>query len=179
MASPVALVLMGVAGSGKSTVMAELARRLGWPTLEGDELHPPANVRRMAAGIPLTDKDRRPWLAAIHARLAAAAAAGEPLIATCSALRRPYRDVLRGGLPGLVFVHLDAPRPVLEARLRGRSGHFAPATLLASQLRTLEPLEPMVGEPGFVVEAKGEPSAVASDILARLGLLSAADRGRG
>ena len=170
---------MGVAGSGKSTVMAELSRRLGWRSLEGDELHPPANVARMAAGIALTDEDRRPWLAAIRAWLVEAAAAGEPVIATCSALRRTYRDDLRRDLPGLVFVQLDVPRATLEGRLSERRGHFVTATLLDSQLDTLEPLDPLGGEPGIFVDASGEPSDVASDIAARLGHLLAPDRARG
>ena len=157
---------MGVAGSGKSTLMAELAERLGWQTLEGDELHPPANVTRMSAGIPLTDEDRRPWLAAIHARLREAAAAGEPTIVTCSALRRTYRDVLREDLPGMVFVHLEVPRAVLEARIRDRTGHFVPPELLDSQLATLEPLGE--GERGFVVDAARPTGVVAAEILERL-----------
>jgi gluconokinase len=170
---------MGVAGSGKSTVMAELAGLLGWRTLEGDDLHPPSNRARMAAGTPLTDADRRPWLAAIHAWLRDAAERGEPVIATCSALRRRYRDALRPDVPGLVFVQLDAPRLVLEARLAARTGHFVSPALLASQLATLEPLAPLAGEPDLVVDATRAPYLIASEIVARLGPLLAPDRGRG
>ena len=164
---------MGVAGSGKSTVMAELAERLGWRTLEGDDLHPPANVARMAAGIPLTDEDRWPWLEAIHARLRGAAAAGGPVIVTCSALRRAYRDVLRRDLPGVVFVHLYVPRAGLEARMRDRMGHFMPPDLMDSQLAILEPLAE--GERGFVVVATRPPSVISSEILERLGPVSGMD----
>jgi gluconokinase len=170
---------MGVAGSGKSTVMAELSRLLGWRSLEGDDLHSPANRARMAAGIPLTDADRAPWLAAVHAWLGEAAARGEPVLATCSALRRRYRDILREDLPGLVFVHLDAPRELLEARLRERTGHFVRATLLDSQLATLEPLAAADGERGFVVDALGAPGDIAAEIVARLGRALAPDRGSG
>jgi gluconokinase len=158
---------MGVAGSGKSTLMAELAQLLGWPTLEGDSLHPAANVARMAAGVPLTDLDRKPWLAAVHAWLRRAAVARRPVIVTCSALRRRYRQALREGVPGVVFVHLDAPRAVLEARMRDRTGHFMPPQLLDSQLETLEPLH---AEPGFVVDATRSPAAVADEVVERLGL---------
>ena len=160
---------MGVAGAGKSTVMAELARHLGWRTLEGDDLHPPASRARLAAGTPLTDADRAPWLAAIQAWLRDAAGRSEPVLATCSALRRRYRDVLRAGLPGLVFIHLEAPRPVLERRLRERTGHFVPPTLLESQLATLEPLLPLQGEPGFAVDATRAPAEIAREIAVRLG----------
>jgi carbohydrate kinase (thermoresistant glucokinase family) len=102
---------MGVAGAGKSTVMAELAGRLGWRTLEGDAIHPPANVAKMAAGRPLTDEDRMPWLAAIAAWIGRLAEAGEPSIVTCSALRRRYRDVLRAAGGGVIFVHLGSAEP--------------------------------------------------------------------
>src|SRR5262245_49001013 len=104
------LVLMGVAGSGKSSVMAELAARLGWPALEGDDLHPPRNVAKMAAGTPLTDDDRGPWLEAVAAWIGEREAQGQSSIVTCSALRRSYRDVLRRGHPWVWFVHLDIPR---------------------------------------------------------------------
>jgi gluconokinase len=158
---------MGVAGAGKTTIMAELAGRLGWRTLEGDAIHPPGNVAKMAAGRPLTDEDREPWLAAIAAWIGRVAEAGEPSIVTCSALRRHYRDVLRaGGGWGVMFVHLVAPAEVLATRMAGRAGHFMPPELLASQIELLEPL---AGEPGFSVDATRPPAAIADEILERLG----------
>src|SRR5512133_831250 len=134
------LVVMGVAGSGKSSLMAALVERLAWPALEGDTLHSPANVSKMAAGIALTDDDRQPWLEAIAAWIGAREAARESSIVTCSALRRDYRDLLRRGHPWVWFVHLVAPADVLDARLERRVGHYMPASMLASQLATLEPL---------------------------------------
>lgn len=157
---------MGVAGAGKSTVMAELSGRLGWRTLEGDALHPPGNVAKMAAGRPLTDEDREPWLAAIAAWIGRAAEAGAPSIVACSALRRRYRDVLRAGGAGVIFVHLGAPADVLARRMAGRAGHFMPRDLLASQLELLEPL---ADEPGFSVDARRPPAAIAEEILEHLG----------
>jgi gluconokinase len=133
------VVVMGVSGCGKSTVGEALAARLRWRYLEGDQLHPPENVARMAAGTPLTDADRAGWLAKIAAELSAAAARGEGLVVTCSALKRSYRDVLRAGDPALRFVFLHGPRELLEARLRERRGHYMPPSLLQSQLQTLEP----------------------------------------
>jgi carbohydrate kinase (thermoresistant glucokinase family) len=157
---------MGVAGAGKSTVMAELASRLGWRTLEGDDLHPPGNVAKMAAGRPLTDEDREPWLAAIAAWIGRAAAAAAPSIVACSALRRRYRDVLGAAGGGVIFVHLVAPAEVLATRMAGRAGHFMPPDLLASQLDLLEPL---ADETGFSLDATRPPAAIADEILERLG----------
>ncbi len=127
------LAVMGVSGSGKSTLARALADELGWDLLEGDDLHPAANIVVMASGHPLTDADRAPWLAAIVAALDAAQA---PLVLTCSALKRRYRDVLRR--PGLHFIFLDGTRQQLAERLAARSGHFMPAALLDSQLADLE-----------------------------------------
>jgi gluconokinase len=160
------LVLIGVAGAGKSTIMTELASRLGWRMLEGDDLHPPANVAKMAAGRPLTDEDRAPWLASIAAWIGRAAEAGEPSIVACSALRRRYRDVLRAAGGGVIFVHLVAPAEVLATRMAGRAGHFMPPDLLASQLDLLEPLS---DETGFSVDATRPSAAIADEILERLG----------
>lgn len=129
-------VLMGVAGSGKSTVGALVAARLGWPFQEGDLLHPAANVAKMAAGQPLTDEDRQPWLARVREWIAA----HQDGVITCSALKRSYRDVLRD--PHVVFAYLAATREELLARLTTRTGHFMPATLLDSQLADLELPEP-------------------------------------
>lgn len=137
---PLVIVLMGVAGSGKSTVGPLLARRLGWDFCEGDLLHPPGNVAKMAAGQPLTDDDRRPWLARVRAWIDQQLAAGRDGVITCSALRRSYRDVLRD--PRVVFVHLSGNRDLLVARLSSRRGHFMPVSLLDSQLANLEPPAP-------------------------------------
>ena len=162
------LVVMGVAGSGKSSLMAALVERLGWPALEGDTLHSPANVSKMAAGIALTDDDRQPWLEAIAAWIGAREAARESSIVTCSALRRDYRDLLRHGHPWVWFVHLVAPADVLDARLESRVGHYMPASMLASQLATLEPLGP--DEPGTVIEAAAPPLQLADELIERLRL---------
>jgi len=157
---------MGVAGAGKSTILAKLAHRLGWRTLEGDALHPAANVAKMAAGVPLTDEDRAPWLDAIAAWIRATAATGEPSIVACSALRRRYRDVLRTSGARVVVVQLVAPPQVLARRMAARPAHFMPPGLLASQLATLEPLD--ADEVGFGVDATGSPSAIAEEILDRV-----------
>jgi len=157
------LILMGVAGSGKSSVMAALVARLGWPALEGDLLHPPANVAKMAAGIPLTDADRGPWLAAIGRWIDEREAARASSLVTCSALRRSYRDTLRRGRPSVWFVHLTAPRDVLAARMTHREGHFMPASLLDSQLATLEDLQP--DELGLAVEATETPDDIVGRFL--------------
>jgi gluconokinase len=162
---------MGVAGVGKSSLMAALSERLGWPTLEGDSLHPPENVAKMAAGVPLTDADRLPWLAAIARWIGEREAERSSSIVTCSALRRSYRELLRRGHPSVWFVHLVAPRETLEARIGGREGHYMPASMLASQLATLEPLER--GEPGSTIDATPEQSTVADQIIEALRL----DRG--
>lgn len=154
---------MGVAGSGKSSVMAALAERLGWPTLEGDEVHPPGNIEKMAAGIPLTDEDRRPWLEAIAAWIGDRERARESSLVACSALRRRYRDVLRRGHPWVWFVHLDVPGDELRARLTSRAGHFMPVTMLDSQLAALEPLAR--DEPGTTIEADGPPEEIAGRII--------------
>jgi gluconokinase len=135
------VVVMGVSGSGKSTLGKALADRLGWPFLEGDDLHPASNRAKMAAGRPLDDADRRPWLDAIAAWMGRRAAEGDGVVA-CSALKRAYRDRLAAAAPEVLFVWLDGPREVLADRLHRRTGHFVPASLLDSQLQTLEPPGP-------------------------------------
>jgi gluconokinase len=130
------LVIMGVAGSGKSTLAAELSRRLRCDFAEGDALHSPANVAKMAAGKPLTDADRVPWLVSVEAWVAEHTASRRPGVITCSALKRRYRDVLRD--EHVRFVFLDVPREELQRRLTGRPGHFMPPALLDSQLADLE-----------------------------------------
>ncbi|WP_247046303.1 gluconokinase [Arthrobacter rhizosphaerae] len=145
------IVVMGVCGCGKTTIGGLVAQQLGMPFLDGDSLHPMENVAKMAAGTPLTDEDRWPWLAVIGSELAAAGPRG--LVLACSALKRSYRDAIRANAPQTVFLHLDGSREVLSQRLEGRSGHFMPPTLLDSQLATLEPLEG--DEAGIVVDIAG------------------------
>lgn len=162
------LVVMGVSGSGKTTVATRLAELLGRPFAEADDMHPPANVTKMAAGTPLTDDDRGPWLRTVRDWLTAQAEQGRSAVVTCSALRRPYRDVLREAAGGVRFVHLDGDPEVIAARMRERKGHFMPPSLLRSQLDTLEPLEP--GEDGVRVPIEGTPDDIATEALRRLGL---------
>lgn len=133
------VVVMGVSGSGKSTIGALVADAMNIPFLDGDSLHPLANIHKMAEGTPLTDEDRWPWLGIVGDELAGASAKG--MVIACSALKRAYRDVIRAKAPGTIFLHLDGSIEVLSARLEGRSGHFMPPSLLASQLAALEPLE--------------------------------------
>ncbi|SEB35716.1 gluconate kinase, SKI family [Paramicrobacterium humi] len=144
------VVIMGVSGSGKSTIGALIARDFGVPFIDGDSLHSAENVAKMAAGTPLTDDDRWPWLAEVGRVLHAAGENGTGLVVACSALRRSYRDAILESAPHAVFVHLNGTREVLASRMMGRSDHFMPATLLDSQLATLEPLES--DEPGAVVD---------------------------
>ncbi|WGL51532.1 gluconokinase [Nocardioides sp. BP30] len=133
------LVVMGVSGSGKSTVGAALAQRLRVPFADADDFHPQANIDKMSAGIPLDDHDRGPWLDAIGEWLAAHPAGG---VMSCSALKRSYRDRLRHHARDVAFLHLAGTPEVLARRMAGRPGHFMPPSLLSSQLHTLEPLQP-------------------------------------
>ncbi len=148
------LVVMGVSGSGKTTIAKALAERLGWPYQEGDDLHPAANVAKMHAGIPLDDADRAPWLAAIAAWIDARLTAGEPGVVTCSALKHDYREVLIGDRRHVRLVYLHADKLVIARRLADRKGHFMPPTLLDSQLATLQ--EPTPDEHPLTVEVAGE-----------------------
>lgn len=132
------VVVMGVASAGKTRVAKLIEKRAGWRRIEGDDLHPEANREKMSAGTPLTDEDRWPWLDAIGSELAKAAAEGASLVVTCSALKRGYRDRLRSHCPELRFLHLHGPKTLLQQRMSGRKGHFMPASLLPSQLATLE-----------------------------------------
>jgi gluconokinase len=163
-----ALVVMGVSGSGKSTVGKLLAERLGWDFAEADDFHPEANVAKMSAGVALTDSDRWPWLRAIAAWMSERSAAGVDVVVTCSALRRVYRDVLREAGSVVRFVHVAGDRELIAERMASRSGHFMPATLLASQLATLEPLED--DEDGVVVDLALPPAQIVDQALQRLGL---------
>jgi gluconokinase len=168
---PTVLVVMGVSGTGKSTVAEVLARRLGWPIEEGDDLHPPGNVAKMTAGQPLTDGDRWPWLNRVGNWIRSRTASGEPGIITCSALRRAYRDRLRG--PGVAFVQLDGSRDEIAGQMSRRAEHFMPLSLLDSQLATLEPLAD--DEAGIVVSVAQQLDDEIEEILRRLGLSAAAD----
>ncbi|OLB77524.1 MAG: hypothetical protein AUI14_15815 [Actinobacteria bacterium 13_2_20CM_2_71_6] len=158
---------MGVSGSGKTTVGAMLAGRLQWKYAEADAFHPAANIEKMAAGHPLTDEDRMPWLAAIGEWIDAAVAAGEPAVVTCSALKRAYRDQLHAGRPEVQMVYLRGSRDLIATRLAARQGHFFTAAMLDSQLAALE--EPTAGEGALVVSIEGTPEEIVEDILARLG----------
>ncbi len=160
------LVVMGVSGSGKTTVAVALADRLGWRFKEGDSLHPAANIAKMHSGQPLDDDDRWPWLDYVAAWIDARRAAGEPGIITCSALRRVYRDRIIGGRDGVRLVFLHAPRDVLATRLGSRQGHFMPASLLDSQLATLE--EPGADEHPIRADVTGPTDGVVDAIVAGL-----------
>jgi len=160
------VVLMGVSGAGKSRVMDLLATHRELAQVEGDTFHPAANIQAMREGIPLTDRDRRPWLRSVAHWIGARERESVDAVVTCSALRREYRDRLRDGHPSIRFVHLTAPPAVLERRLAARAGHYMPASLLSSQLETLERLQP--DEPGFEVDADRKPSIIASEIIDRV-----------
>ena len=160
------IVVMGVSGVGKSTVGALLARRLGVPFTDGDDLHPSANVEKMESGVPLDDDDRRPWLERVGATLAEATTDGTGLVVACSALKRAYRDMIRARAPQVRFVHLEGTREVLAARTEERTGHFMPTSLLDSQLATLEALGP--DEPGIVVDIDRPVGEIVSDAVSRL-----------
>lgn len=167
-ASTVTLVVMGVSGVGKTTVAAGLVRRTGAVFVEGDDLHPARNRELMAAGSPLTDTDRWPWLRRVAGWIGEQEAAGWDAVLTCSALRRIYRDLLRDGHHSVRFVHLLASEELLRDRLTHRRGHYMPATLLDSQLATLEPLEP--DERGIAIPSDGDPETVVDQALVGLGL---------
>jgi beta-N-acetylhexosaminidase len=164
------IIVMGVSGCGKTTIGDLVARELGVPFLDGDSLHPVENVAKMAAGTPLTDEDRWPWLATVGAELATAGNGG--LVLACSALRRSYRDAIRDQAPDTVFLHLHGSKEVLKARTEGRSGHFMPPALLESQLATLEPLE--ADEPGVVVDIAAPVTQVVTEALAGIAAVAGA-----
>jgi gluconokinase len=159
-------VIMGVSGSGKSLIGGLLAQRLDVAFVEGDDLHPPDNVKRMKAGIPLTDDDRRGWLTAIAARLREASRAGIGLVVSCSALKRGYRDLLRSvGDANVRFVYLAGSRALIAERMANRRGHFMPPSLLESQLATLE--EPSPDERAWVCDIREAPDAIVADLVRR------------
>ncbi|MDQ0675209.1 gluconokinase [Pseudarthrobacter siccitolerans] len=158
------IVVMGVCGAGKSTVGEALAQRLGARFVDSDSLHPQANVDKMAAGIPLTDEDRWPWLALVGGELSATHPQG--IIVACSALKRAYRDAIRAKAPVTIFVQLNVELSVLQSRLNQRPGHFMPPSLLGSQLETLQPLE--ADEAGITVTTSEGIAETVNRILPRL-----------
>jgi gluconokinase len=160
---PAAIVVMGVSGSGKSTVGDALAKRLGWLYEDGDKFHPASNVAKMSAGQPLTDEDRWPWLRAIAAEIDRLIAAGERAVIACSALRRAYRDVLVHGRGDVRIVYLSGTQALIADRLNHRKGHFMPPGLLASQFRTLEP--PAADERAVTISIDASVETVVDDIL--------------
>ena len=160
------IVVMGVAGSGKSTIAAGLAEKLGVDFIEGDGLHPQANINKMASGLPLTDDDRWPWLEAIGERIDAERVAGMGVVVSCSALRQVYRECLRKKVNGRVqFILLDGPRDLISKRMLGRKGHFMPAALLDSQFATLE--EPGPDETPIVVSVDADPDTIVATVLTK------------
>ncbi len=160
------LIVMGVSGSGKSTIGRLLADRLERPFVDADDLHPIANKDKMAAGVPLDDADRRPWLWELASYIAAAEASGEPLVMACSALKRAYRSVLVARTPSTVFLHLVGGRDTIALRQARRDHEFMPASLLASQFAALEPLQ--ADELGIVLDVAGEPADIVEDAVRRI-----------
>lgn len=158
------LVIMGVSGAGKSTVAEAVAERIGGRYIDADDLHPAANKAKMHAGQPLTDEDRAPWLDAVGRTMAEVTRAGDVPVMACSALKRAYRLRILAEEPAAVFVLLDVSRPELERRMHARQGHFMPASLLDSQLATLEPLG--ADEPGVTIEVAAAQHDVAERVLA-------------
>jgi gluconokinase len=164
--TPCALIVMGVSGSGKSTVGKALAQRLGLRFEDGDKFHPASNVAKMHAGIPLTDDDRWPWLRAIADEIDRSCEAGKPVVIACSALKRAYRDVLVHGRGDVRIVYLRGDQPLIARRLALRKGHFMPPGLLTSQFQTLEPPD---NEQGVVtVSIDAAVDAIVDDVVHQL-----------
>jgi carbohydrate kinase (thermoresistant glucokinase family) len=161
-----ALIIMGVSGSGKSTVGEALAKRLGWRFEDGDSFHPPSNVAKMKAGHPLDDADRKPWLEAIAAEIERVAAKRQRVIIACSALKRAYRDILVGGRHDVLIIFLDGSEQLIASRLRQRKGHFMPPGLLASQFEALE--EPSTDEHVLSVSIDADVGTIVDEIVRNL-----------
>jgi gluconokinase len=161
-----AIIVMGVSGSGKSTIAAALARQIGFDCEDGDAYHPASNVEKMRAGIPLTDDDRWPWLKAIADEIDRRAAAGHPIVVSCSALKRAYRDVLVHGRSDVQLVYLKGTRDLIAERLAQRKGHFMPPSLLDSQLATIE--EPTPNEMVVIVAIDAPVNQIVAAIVHRL-----------
>jgi gluconokinase len=159
-------VVMGVAGCGKSLIGAALAHSLEVDFVEGDDFHSARNIKRMASGTPLTDKDREAWLRAIAKRIQKAKKTGTGLVVACSALKRSYRDVLRSAAPDVRLIFLNGPRELIAQRLASRGGHFMPPSLLDSQFATLE--EPSPDENAWVCDITKSPEELIADIAARI-----------
>jgi gluconokinase len=164
--APAALIVMGVSGSGKSTIAEALAARLGWSFEDGDRFHPASNVAKMSAGQPLTDDDRWPWLRAIADEIDRVIAAGGHIVVACSALKRTYRDVLVHGRHDIRIVYLDGSRALVAERLAARKGHFMPPGLLDSQFATLQ--APAADENPISVPIDANVEAIVDDIAGRL-----------
>jgi gluconokinase len=164
--TPCALIVMGVSGSGKSTVGEALAQRLGWRFEDGDKFHPASNVAKMHAGVPLTDDDRWPWLKAIADEIDRACAAGAPAIIACSALKRAYRDVLVHERNDVRIVYLRGDQALIARRLALRKGHFMPPGLLTSQFQTLQP--PTDDESAIAVSIDAPVGTIVDDIVRQL-----------
>jgi len=173
---PCALVVMGVSGSGKSTIADKLAERLSWKYEDGDKFHPLSNVAKMSAGQPLTDEDRWPWLQAIADEIDRVCKARERAVIACSALKRVYRDILVHGRNDVRIIFLEGTQEVIAARLNLRKGHFMPPGLLASQFKTLEP--PGTDENPVTVSIDASVDAIVDDIVRQLGLSPANAKGR-
>jgi gluconokinase len=167
--TPCALVVMGVSGSGKSTISESLARRLGWRYEDGDRFHPPSNVAKMSAGQPLTDEDRWPWLQAIADEIDRLSASGQRAVIACSALKRAYRKILVHGRDDIRIVFLDGAQDLIAGRLAARKGHFMPPDLLASQFRTLE--RPGTNERPITVSIDAPVERIVDDIVSQLNLV--------
>jgi gluconokinase len=161
---PNVIVVMGVSGCGKTTVAEKLAERLGWQLAEADMFHSPANVEKMLSGIPLTDEDRWPWLAAIAKWIDAARASGKPGVVTCSALKRRYRDIIVGDRPDVRLVYLKGDYDLIAGRLATRTHHYMPVKLLQSQFDALE--EPGADENAIVVPIDAAPGEIVAKIVA-------------
>jgi gluconokinase len=168
---PCALVVMGVSGSGKSTIGEKLAQRLGWSFEDADKFHPPSNVAKMSAGQPLTDEDRWPWLQAIANEIDRVCEAGEHAVIACSALKRAYRDILVHGRKDVRIIYLQGTQDLIASRLALRKGHFMPPGLLASQFGTLEP--PDASENPVTVSIDAPIETIVDDIVRQLGLTPA------